>query len=143
LKEGNKAPLKNYRDSLVKAYKDQSEAYDKTTISLSGGALAVSMTFIHNLVHSPSKDTFWLLGLAWGFFSLSILATLVSMLTSQWAIGKAISQVDEGHSDERAGGWFGRFTVTLNVIAGAAFIAGVSFLVWFALANMPLIGEKP
>jgi hypothetical protein len=68
--------LAEYRKLLEQAYDKQSESYDKTVIALSGGALGVSMTFLHEIVPSPLGATVWLLGAAWSAFAFSILAIL-------------------------------------------------------------------
>jgi hypothetical protein len=86
--------LADYRKLLEQAYDKQSEAYDKTVIALSGGALGISMTFLHEIVPSPLGGTLWLLGAAWSAFAFSILAILVSILTGQWALRRAMCQVD-------------------------------------------------
>jgi len=129
--------LGEYRDFLQTAYKDQSDAYDKAVMTLSGGALGVSMTFIKDLVPTPISATLWLLGSAWASFGVSVLAILISMFTSQLAIKKAMKQVDAGTiRTERPGKWYGRVTASLNVLAGLGFAVGVMFLVWFALQNL-------
>jgi len=147
--EGQQSPQledarREYRGFLVNAYQGESEAYDKAVMTLSAGALGVSITFIHDIVQSPRKETLILLAIAWGSFALSILAILTSMLTSQKAIRKAILQLDHGTIDrERPGAWYGRFTAILNLTACVGFILGVVFLVWFSLANLSMVAHSP
>jgi hypothetical protein len=138
--EESRMELASYRNVLEQAYERQSEAYDKTVVALSGGALGVSITFIHEIVQSPLPGTLFLLGFAWSGFTASILASLVSLLTSQWALRKAISQVDsETIHDERPGAWHSQLTSVFNFTACLMFILGVAFLVWFCLKNFALI----
>jgi hypothetical protein len=85
------------RKVYEEAYQKQSAAYDKAVLSLSGGALGLSITFIRQIVHGTPSGIL-LLELAWGGFALSILAIFVSMLTSQWALQKAVCQTDEDNT---------------------------------------------
>ena len=129
--------LTAYRDWLIKADHRASEAYDKAVMTLSGGALAISITFIHDIAPSPDKGTVYLLGIAWGSFGLSIAVILVSKLTSQWALRKAMRQIDQGTiHQQRPGAAFSVLTAILNVLAGLTFLVGVAALSWFAIANM-------
>lgn len=133
----NSPEIREYRDWLVQADHKSLEAYDKAVMTLSGGALAISLTFINDILASPIAGTLYLLIFAWVFLALSITAILVSMLGSHWALRKAIGQVDRGEILRvEVGGWFTRLTNVLNVVAGAAFVLGVALLAWFAIANM-------
>jgi hypothetical protein len=127
------------RKVLEQAYQKQSEAYDKTVLSLSGGALGLSITFIRQIVHGPPNGIV-LLALAWTGFAVSILAIFVSMLTSQWAVRKALRQIGEGTGAQRPGGWFAAVTAWLNVVACVSLVFGIGLLVWFSLANLESFG---
>ena len=129
--------MKLYRDWLVQADKKTLEAYDKAVMTLSGGALAISLTFIKDVVPSPKAGTVNLLIWAWILLTGSIGAILVSIIMSHWALRKAITQVDKATIyTGRAGGMFSWVTEILNVVAGTAFVVGVVFLARFAVANM-------
>ena len=129
--------IDRYRKFLVQADHKASEAYDKAVMTLSGGTLAISLTFIKDVVPTPQAGTTWLLFAAWEFLALSITAILASMLTSQWALRKAIDQVDRDEIRRRTpGGWFTWITSGLSIIAGLAFVLGVVFLARFAISNM-------
>src|SRR5262245_49255997 len=74
----------------LQSYKVE-EAYDRTMVTLAGGALAISITFLEKVApHPVPKDTVWILWVSWGSFVVSLLAILVSMLTSQRAFGAAL-----------------------------------------------------
>ena len=133
----HEAAMARYRDLLVKADLKASEAYDKAVMTLSGGTLAISLTFIKDVAPSPQPGTIWSLETAWICLAISILAILFSMLTSRWAIRKAIDQVDRNDKFKGTpGGHFAYITKVLNVAAGLAFFGGVFFLGWFAITNM-------
>ena len=137
-------PLKDYRAFLMNAAQKESAAYDQAVMTLSGGALGISITFIHDIAPAPKAGTIWLLGIAWCFLALSIAAILISKLTSQWALQKAIRQVDDGTiGQQRPGARFAVWTRSLNVTAGMAFLLGVIFLAWFTVTNVVSSGAMP
>src|SRR3990170_935291 len=80
----NSPAMKAYRDWLVQADQKTLEAYDKAVMTLSGGALAISLTFVNDVIPSPIAGTVKLLIAAWVSLALSIAAILISKLTSHW-----------------------------------------------------------
>jgi hypothetical protein len=128
--------LKKYRDWLVSADYETSNAYDQAVMTLSGGALAISITFIHDIAPSPHPGTLSWLGTAWCAFGASIASILISKLTSQWALRKAMRQTDDlTIYSHRPGGGFSYLTNGLGIFAGLAFLIGVSTLAVFAVLN--------
>jgi len=87
--------MRAYRGWLVEAEHKASQAYDEAVMTLSGGALGISLTFAKHLVKSP-VISLWRLELAWGALSASIALILVSMVTSQFALRKSIHEFDQG-----------------------------------------------
>lgn len=131
------AQVSAYRDLLIAADQKSSEAYDKALMTLSGGALGLSLTFVKDLAPTPLEATKWLLGASWLCLTASLTFILFSMLSSQWALRKAIRQVDEGlNSDEKAGGLYSTFTSALNITSGITFLLGVGFLAYFSARNL-------
>ncbi len=129
--------LKAYREWLLETDRRVLESYDKAMMTLSGGALAISLTFINDIVTSPKPGTVALLVTAWSLLTLSVVAILASIFAAHIAHRKAIEQVDEGKIyKEKAGGWFACLTSWLNVGALMSFFFGVVFLAWFAISNM-------
>jgi len=121
----------SYRDILVEAHRKSSEAYDKAVMTLAGGALAISLTFIHDVAPHP-RHKGWL-GWSWLLLAVSLLLILVSFVASQYAIARQIRQID-GLNVSR---WNvpSRMTAGLNFASGMAFIAGVLCMVRFAWVN--------
>lgn len=121
-----------YWEHLVNARETASRDYDKALLTLAGGALGISIAFIHNVAPHP-KHTAWL-GAAWGLFALSLVFVVVSLLTSQYellgAIKKYGAHEDAAISDRRY------VTARLNVAGGVAFLLGVVALVVFAFLNL-------
>jgi hypothetical protein len=122
----------DYRATLVAAHQKSSEAYDKAVMTLAGGALGISVTFVHDIAPNP-KHTGWL-SWSWVFFAISLALIFVSFLASQYAIGRRIKEWD----DKKVFPWnlWGMATRFLNLLSGAAFIAGVICLVRFAALNI-------
>jgi len=67
------------RNKLTDGEQDYSKSYDKYVLTLSGGALALSMTFIHDIVGAGPVRATALVILAWISFTLSVAAALVSI----------------------------------------------------------------
>jgi hypothetical protein len=58
--------LAAYREWLVKTDHSASEAYDKAVMTLSGGALAISISFVREIAPSPLEGTmYWLCSGGW------------------------------------------------------------------------------
>src|SRR5260370_11000203 len=95
-------------------------------MTLSGGALGVSFTFLKNFVGTASIKHPWWLFAAWIFWGASATGTLFSLYTSTLALRRAIKQTDEKSVYvELALGHLATFTKILNFSGGALFFAGV------------------
>mgnify|MGYP006172313013 CR=1 FL=1 len=80
-----------YRQSLIEAEKQGQDSFDKTVLSLSGGALGISFVFIKDIIGVGAIVLPHLLLAAWVCWALSMLAILVSFYTSNRALRKAIA----------------------------------------------------
>lgn len=127
------------RKQLISAEKDTSQQFDKAILTLAAGALALSLTFINQIApHPNSKSIYYLIG-AWILFSLSILSTLISFLTSQKAcrIQRDILDGDiQGRNNSNnniAASW----TNWLNYFSIVFFIIGVIAFIVFSALNLP------
>lgn len=126
-------PVAEHRNWLRTAYEASSASYDKAVMTLAGGALAISLTFIHEIApHFRHKGY---LGLAWASLALSLLVIFFSFWASQKALLSEMDKMDEGEAAEGKGFWVST-TGWLNLGAGVAFVAGVVFLVIFAWHNI-------
>jgi hypothetical protein len=81
-----------YRDWLVQADHDASRDYDKTVLTLATGALALSVTFAHDIAPHPVSGSTLLLAAAWVLLTISLAAMLFSLITSQAALRKGHSR---------------------------------------------------
>jgi hypothetical protein len=135
-------PLLGFRRSLVDTYYQASRDYDRAVLTLSAGALGISIAFVRDLAPDPLPLTKGWLGNAWVFLGISLLSTLTSLLTGQYALRRTIAQVDtmirekRMEPTERPGGCLGATTSALNVCSTLALVVGIFFLALFALANI-------
>jgi len=131
----------NTRNSYNEAELEVSGRYDKYILTLSGGALGLSITFIEKIASNPTSDTLIWLKLSWGCLVVSLLAALLSLVTSQSAIRENREELDSAHSENRAPRlsfprWFTYVTNALNWGALLLFILGVVFLCVFSFKNI-------
>src|SRR5579884_904604 len=66
------------RDRLIDLQNQSSQSMDKLVVTLSGGALALSLTFIRQTVPAALPGTTIYLGAAWIILTLSLFAQLLS-----------------------------------------------------------------
>ena len=118
------------RKRLTDLHEKATDSFDRAVMTLSGGALGISLAFIHDVAPHPTHK--WVIGTSWALFSASLLMILWSFLTSERAIVRIIAQ----HDDEEETIPRGRLTDWLNWLSASSFVAGAIFLVLFALLNV-------
>jgi hypothetical protein len=123
---------KSYREVLVEKHHQATLDFDRAVFVLAGGALGLSITFIHDIAPDPTHKA-WL-SVAWGSFALALLSTFVSYLTSQGVLLRRIDDIDKGRAHERS--WYGYVTTGLNLCAALFVFVGFVCLVRFALYNL-------
>lgn len=129
--------LKKYRDHLVLAEQKAQEDFDKTVLTLSGGALGISFAFITDVAGDPPFKWPLLLFWAWVCWGLSAFSVLVSYFASHLALRRAIRQVDTGEIyTGKIGGAYDFATAVLNGLGAALFLSGVILIVAFAYLNL-------
>jgi len=122
------------RKMLIYAERETAQQFDKAVLTLAAGALALSITFIKHIAPNPKEESLWFLTAVWVCFSVSILSTLVSFLTSQAACRKYRHLLDSKSATlipEAA-----TATNVLNYSSIGFFIFGVLFLVFFTSVNI-------
>lgn len=133
----NETSIENreYRKVLIAAEQKSQEEFDKTVLSLSGGALGVSFVFLKDVIGDAPVAVPWLLIAAWVCWGLSTLAVLASYHLSVLTIRCCIRQIDLCQHEEKFGGEFARWTAWLNVAGAVLFFAGVLSITVFAGVN--------
>jgi len=130
-------PLHEYRNALIEIEGKAQEDFDKTVLSLSGGALGISFAFVNNIVGANPLHYSGCLFAAWIVWGISVTCVLASYYFSQQALRRAIKQVDtEKIYTQQAGGAFSTVTAILNAAGGVLFLAGVVLIVVFASFNL-------
>lgn len=135
--DNRSAELASYRDHLVIARQKSQEAYDKTVVALSGGALGVSLAFLKDVIGSKAMLNSDLVFIAWICWGFSLLSILCSYFLSEQALTQAIKQVDSGnHEVGSTGGKYTRATELANLAGGLLFLAGVLSFSVFVKSNL-------
>lgn len=129
------------RQGYDQAELEVSGRYDKWILTLSGGALAVSITFIEKIAKNPSIETLIWLKISWFCFVLSLLISLLSLLTSQSAIRENRKELDSSYREGRSPRIKFRrlhsyITNACNWGSLSTFIFGVIFLCVFSFVNI-------
>jgi len=130
-----------YRQSLDNAEVEVSGRYDKWILTLSGGALGLTITFLEKIAPIPKTETVWLLTFSWIIFVVSILSALISLLTSQSAIREVRNCLDEG-KDLKSSKCFSIITNILNWASALLFVLGAVCFCLFTLKNIPEKGKN-
>lgn len=129
--------LKDYRNFLIQAQQKSVESYDKSLLTLSGGALAISFIFIEKIIGESPMEVPLILIFAWKCWVITIIGTLLSFYLSHIAMRKAIRQVDdEVIYQETPGGSYTFIISLLNAIDGILFNFGVILIMIFVIINM-------
>jgi hypothetical protein len=128
--------LAEYRSTLVAAEQKSQDDYDKTIVSLSGGALGISIVFLSDIVGESVPIVLWSIVAAWAFWALSLTSVVVSYFFSRMALSKAIEQIDKGTIEDNIGGWASPATKISNSVSGISFILGVVMLIYFVTKNI-------
>lgn len=128
------------RKLLVDAERESARSFDKAMLTLSSGALALSITFIRQIAPVPRSEAY--LYFAWGGFILALLCTLVSLLSSQSTLRKQREILDSKNrgqptASEQKNVMSG-VTNFLNWFSILSFIVGVLWLTAFAVKNLSI-----
>jgi len=132
------------RKFLVESARQESQLFDKSILSLSGGAFVISLAFIRQIAPLPEPGSLILLRLSWICLVLSIVVTLSSIRISQFACDKQIKILEEYYFTENKSkkrvptvknklAWL---TKLMNIISIISFGIGVILLSLFAIKNL-------
>ncbi len=83
------------RTILVEMEQKSADQHDKAILAIASGGLALSVTFLKDIAPHPLPETWKYLGISWVCFVVSILAILLSFLTSQSACRKQRDFLDD------------------------------------------------
>jgi len=148
------------RAELTKTTVELAGRYDQWILTLSAGALGLSVAFLEKIVPHPEPNTLFLLGLAWSCLIAGLFAGFVALQTAQYSALRQIEILDadyrtyleelkKGNLENPVGdnpklnNRFNAYTDLLNKISAPAFVLGVIFLCVFAYANIPSVNPTP
>jgi len=129
------------RDDLLARQMKNSESYDRAILSLSSGALALSLSFIKDIVPIGHGHAYALLVVSWVLFGASILLILGSYPTSQWGVNLQLEfaekyYLDNDESYRNRDNCWGHATLILGLLAGASFVAAFICTIIFVTINL-------
>ena len=118
--------LKDYRNLIVELRQKAIEQYEKTLLTLSTGALTLSVVFVKDIFKDNVSEVLGFLYLAWSCWVISVSLSLISFYISQFAYGKALQQIDTNTIySETPGGKYPGMIFVLNTLNGMVFLLGV------------------
>lgn len=124
---------KKYRDCLIDADKAVIASYGKTVITLSGGALGISMTVLKDFFSKTAVSATEFLVLAWSCWTFSLFCMLFSYYSSHLALRQAIDNFDAGKDPQKS--FWNSVTKLLNPLSAVIFLAGLIFFIRFVAHN--------
>jgi len=142
------------RSELAKTNVELGGRYDQWILTLSAGAIALSVAFLEKISPHPEPNTVFLIGLAWAALVVSLLGGFISLLTAQYSALRQIQILDEDYLEFRESAKqniegaaatkeppkrnnYAEVTNVLNWVSAPAFVLGVIFFCLFAYANIP------
>lgn len=141
------------RKGLDEVAQNASNSFDKAVLTLSGGALFLSLTYIKEIARRPHPDSLWFIMLGWLAFVISISAILISFSCAKRCVDCRIYDHDKRYRPDLdfrkpkgPWGWvagrldnddpWGHLVDLMNFTAIVAFIIGVALVLSFCLFNL-------
>jgi hypothetical protein len=129
--------LSAYRQSLLAAEQAMQGEYDKGVLTLSAGALGISLVFLKDVVGTRPLVHSWCLLAAWIVWSLSIAFVLSSYFTITKALRRAVMDTDlKDIYVTLAQSCWATATKVVNAAGGICFFIGIVLLVTFVSFNL-------
>lgn len=129
------------KDELVAGQRSNAEQFDRSVLTLSAGFLALSVSFVKDVVPFAEMVHAWLLYSSWILFAIAISLTLFGMLYGQHILKSLIAGADQYYLQAKPEAWhlsesLPRQIDRVNVAVGVMFAAGVFFTVAFVIVNI-------
>jgi hypothetical protein len=131
---GNETDDQWFRRHLVEATQKSTELFDKSVMTLSGGALSVSLLLLERMSRAEIEMGWGLLS-AWSLWAISLASSLFSHWCSTEALRAAVKEFDHQPHKSKLGGWMSPITGFLTLVSGVAFLLGVVAFLSFVRAN--------
>lgn len=132
--------LETYKRELDIAMRSNSEKFDKYLIICSTGGLALSVSFLKNLLSSALIFNICFLYISWFCFCITIASTIISLLISQEALKKSWEYAKKYYRDNDneyfdKTSCFDSIAIGLNWLSGVMFFLGVLLTLVFVVIN--------
>jgi hypothetical protein len=138
--------MREYRKFLEQCETEATSDFDKTTVTLSGGALGIAIAFLKEVPPSTPKWAFTVFAGSMVALVVSLLGVLLSLMASRKSMRYELQCVDgkrEKPDGEEAGGWWRSATETFNWIALIFCILGIGLLASFLVIVLRSRGSVP
>jgi len=116
------------RKGLVELYGKSLESFERTIVTVSSGALALSITFLHDVTPTPLPSSLSTLWWGWGGLLGSLGMMILSMPLGHWLLERALEKKDSKT--------LLRLVTVMNVSSVVLLLMGFGFLARFAQVNM-------
>jgi len=138
INDNRRDELIEFRNALMDEYQKNSEAFDKTIITLASAALAFSVTFLNDIVPNPIIWTYALIFASWISFGLSLVIIVLSYLMAIKTREDTIKQIDKNLSAGKENyNWrISRSATRLSWFSAGALFLGIFFYIIFAISNL-------
>jgi|SRR6266850_615790 len=141
------------RDDVVRFYTTSIGEYDRLVTWASGGALALSITFLEKFGQGADRGTAWLLGVGWILLASAFAASLWSQYCSSRIHSWTMNELDHlqiARDDRDSESWvaeavrlnrivkiYGKATKWLTFMSGVLLVGGIMSVAVFAFLNAP------
>jgi hypothetical protein len=148
ISENRKELYAKYREELLKLQLSSSEALDKSILSLSSAGIGASLIFIRYIVSLSQVINIYLLHLAWFFFTLAIVLTLFSYISTQVSINKQLLYAKKYYLEKQSQflqqlNLPAKITYWLTIFSVLSFFTAILLLISFLYINTVNMGGSP
>ncbi len=140
--DSNRQEYLDERRLLVEAELAISQTLDKALLTLSSGALGLSITLARYFVPEQEPQLSKVLLWAWSLFGGAVVCTIISLFTSQIALRRHRDILDTDYSnndssDSKMRNYWAYCTSLCTLVALVLFILGVIILACLAWLGLP------
>ena len=123
-----------YLSVLYEAYFESSKQFDKQILFISTGALAVSFSFIRDIVDLDESGCNLILLLSWILFTIVILLSLISHYFSKQALNNKIEEIDSNKTQSSVS--LNKTVKCINILMIIKLFLGLILLITFIGINI-------